>query len=213
MTPRRDNELTRGKLALITGLFLIGILCLATALWLLRDWASDPQLRDMRPPETRSGLDGAEISDITGAARGRRDQSRIVRLYFTRDGQTLTAEEILVPEDNASNAEALSDIMEKLLAGPLGEGLQTSIPDGTKLRAVYIRGRTATIDLSENARLALGGTHAEWLSVQSIALTITESLPSIESVRILIEGEPVDVLWRTIDITAPIYADRSLTGG
>ncbi len=212
MTVGRDNELTRGKVALITGLFLAGLLCLGLAVWLLRDWAYGPWFRDMQPPETQSGLDGGEVSDITGAARGRRDTSRIVRLYFTRDGQTLTAEEILVPDENTSTAEALSDIMEKLLAGPLGEGLESPVPAHTKLRAVYVRGRSVTVDLSENVRIALGGSNAEWLCVQSIALTVTESLPSIESVRILIEGDPVDILWRTIDISVPVYADRSMAG-
>lgn len=216
MTPASDSPLTRGRIILISVLFVLGVVSLFVAVWFLREWVYAPGLGDLRPPDPRSTLNGEEayeISDVTGLSRGRRDKRRIVRLFFTRNGRQLSAEEILVPGADANPEEILADVMEKLLSGPLGEGLSPVLPAKTALRSSYIRGQTAYVDFSEDIRSPLGGPHVEWLCVQSVALSIAETIPSVQQIRILVEGEPVEILWEYIDLSAPIFPDRSVVGG
>ena len=71
----------------------------------------------------------------------------------------------------------------------LGDGGPITIPEGTKINKVELKGNTVYVDLSkEFIENHIGGEEAEKLTVYSIVNTLTE-LTEVENVKFLIDGE------------------------
>jgi spore germination protein GerM len=83
-------------------------------------------------------------------------------------------------------------VMQSLLAGPTAAetatGISTFIPSGTTLRSVAIEGNEAVVDLSTQFESG-GGSLSMQLRVAEVVFTLT-ALPSVDTVRFSIEGEP-----------------------
>jgi len=112
-----------------------------------------------------------------------------VNLYFANqnfDG--------LIPELRIFSLEADASlelaVMELLTSGPTKIGMQKAIPDNTQINSVYVNDGVCQIDLSpEFVENAQHDKVSETVIVYSIVNTITE-LPMINSVKILIDGNP-----------------------
>lgn len=107
----------------------------------------------------------------------------VINLYF-EDKQSLE----LVKEEMKIDVKELIDtpylyIVNLLLQGPKSEGLQSAIPEGTKVNKVEVIGDTANVDLSKEF-LNCSGTNA----IYSVVNSLTE-FKDINSVKILIDGE------------------------
>ena len=76
--------------------------------------------------------------------------------------------------------------------------------DGTALRGVRREGTTAVVDLSQEARRSGGGSAFEAATVQQLVHTVTAAEPALRAVRLLVEGEPVDTLWGSVDTSEPL---------
>ncbi len=86
-----------------------------------------------------------------------------------------------------------------------------SIPRGTRLLGVDVRGRTAYLDISREIRTGHpGGTSAEMQTIYAIVNTIALNFPQIDRVKILIEGRTEDTLAGHIDISAPLAPNRKM---
>ncbi|NQU42171.1 GerMN domain-containing protein [bacterium] len=136
-------------------------------------------------------------------------EKRQVRVFFTADGvrlrpQMLVLGEILEPHQR------LSVVLRELLNGPASEYLVSTLPDGVELRGSYIWEKIAVVDFSSELRERRGGPMAELLCVYAIVNTVLENVDGVEAVRILVEGEPVPVLWDQVDLTAALNEDVSL---
>ena len=81
--------------------------------------------------------------------------------------------------------------------------LTTAIPDGTRLLGISIDGGVATVDLSAEYESG-GGSMAMFSRLAQVTFTATR-FPSIEAVRIALDGEVVDVFsGEGFDLSEPI---------
>ena len=84
--------------------------------------------------------------------------------------------------------------------------LSSSIPAGTKLRALFVSDRgDAFVDLSaEVTARHTGGTLDELFTVYAIVNALTVNLPAITRVQILVNGKEVDTLAGHVDLRHPL---------
>ncbi len=124
--------------------------------------------------------------------------------YVAADGLRLAAAErdVLFAEGAPEQARR---ILEALLE-PAPEGLASALPAGTALRGVFVGERgDAYVDFSGSLRTNHpGGSASEILTVYAIVSAITDNLPAITSVQILIEGHEVDTLAGHVDLRRPL---------
>ena len=82
----------------------------------------------------------------------------------------------------------------------------SAIPQGTKLRAVYVSEQgDAFVDVTgELSRNHTGGALDELFSVYTIVNALTVNLPAIKRVQILVDGKEVDTLAGHVDLRQPL---------
>jgi spore germination protein GerM len=135
-------------------------------------------------------------------ASGRKIKAHL--FYVSEDGLNLTS----VERDVAFGEGTLEQARLVMAAqiAPAAESGVSAIPAGTTLRALYLgEGGEAFVDLSrELATGHSGGTVAELLTVYTIVNALTENLPAITSVQILVDGKEVDTLAGHVDLRRPI---------
>ncbi len=114
-----------------------------------------------------------------------------LRVYFVRFERMGTAGRDVQPTA-AVGAAALRE----LLAGPTetdrAAGLDSEIPDGTRLNGLSIDDGVATVDLSR-AFQSGGGSTSMQLRVAQIVYTLTQ-FPTVKRVRFRIDGQPVEAI-------------------
>lgn len=133
---------------------------------------------------------------------------RTAVLFFVADGVRLAREarELDPCEDAAA---CLSDVLEELLNGPVGE-FDKSLPEGTVVNLVRIDGDLAGVDLNRVFVDTLPfGSSAEMLAVYSIVNTVAVNFPQITKVKLTVEGEQSPVL-KHLDLSDPLTPDFSL---
>ncbi len=126
-----------------------------------------------------------------------------VKLYFV-NSQTkqLEAEERSIPKVEGIARQT----MQELIKGPSSNELQAVVPAGTELLDINIKpDGLCILDLSSEVNEVSSAQQGEMM-VQAIANTMGQ-FPSVKEVSFLIEGQRVNVLGKTVDITEPVYAD------
>jgi len=95
------------------------------------------------------------------------------------------------------------------LLQPAPEPVVSVIPRGTTLKGFYLSPQgVAFIDLSADAsRAHPGGALDEIFTVYSIVNTLTDNLPAIVAVQLLVEGHQVDTLTGHVDVRRPLVKD------
>ncbi len=119
-----------------------------------------------------------------------------------RDGFELILEQIEIHK-SVGASQNLKDVIQALLEASKN-GLQTAIPEGTRLYEAYIDEKTCYLDFSrELYGKHLGGTRAEFLTISSILKTVQANfMDRIDQVHILIEGgQEVKSIAGHIDIS------------
>jgi len=76
-------------------------------------------------------------------------------------------------------------------------------PAGTVLGIDGASGQIA-VDLSAEATTTMTGSAGAQLALQALVYAVTGALQTDETVRILVEGEPVDELFGVLDVSEPI---------
>ena len=113
----------------------------------------------------------------------------IVSLYFyNNETKELISEGRLIDaKDLLENP--YQKLMELLIKGPENQSLSKTIPDGTKINKVELKGDILYVDLSnEFIENHPGGEEQECASVYSIVDTMT-NLTEVNAVKILIDGK------------------------
>lgn len=131
------------------------------------------------------------IKEITPEEEISEEQERktIISLFF-KDKET----QELTQEARSIDAKLLSgnpyeEIMKLLIEGPKVGNLEKTIPDGTKINSIIIKGSIVYLDLSrEFIDNHEGGLDKESQTIYSIVNTLTE-LNEVSSVKILIDGQ------------------------
>lgn len=152
---------------------------------------------------------GRDMSSSTLALeRGERE----VKLYFvSKDGKHLSEESAAI--NKGTLTEEIRGVAEGLLRGSSG-ALERTIPVGTRILGVRVRGKTALIDFSSHIKIKhWGGSTAELLTIYSIVNAVTVNFKQIELVQILIEGERFVSLAGHIKINRPIAPDLKMIEG
>ena len=113
----------------------------------------------------------------------------IVTLYFkNKETNQLVTEGKLI-DSKLLLTDPYKELIELLIEGPKNEKFESTIPEGTKINKVELRGNTVYVDLSkEFIENHIGGEEAEKLTVYSIVNTLTE-LTEVENDKFLIDGE------------------------
>lgn len=131
-------------------------------------------------------------------------------LYFTDShARYLIPERRTVPYMTA--AELPKYVIGQLIAGPETNGLQSTLPDGTRLLDINVDSGVCAVDfsadfLNNRPQTTLG----ERLTVLSIANTLTE-LDSIEQVQFYVEGRRQE-LFSFLDLSGSFVSDGTAVG-
>ena len=133
---------------------------------------------------------------------GRKIKARLY--YVADDGTRLTAVERDVSYGDGTIEQA-RQIIEAQIA-PASEPLISAVPPGTRLRSVFVTARgEAYVDLSREVAAAHGGGSLdELLTIYTIVNALTENLPAVTAVQLLVDGKEVDTLVGHIDLRRPI---------
>ena len=124
--------------------------------------------------------------------------------FISEDGLSLQLVQREVPFGDPITEQARRIIEAQLGAAP--SPLASAIPDGTKLRALYVTERgDAFVDLTgEVTARHTGGSLDELFTVYSIVNALTVNLPAIVRVQILIDGKEADTLAGHVDLRQPL---------
>ncbi len=139
-----------------------------------------------------------------------RQEKESVVVYFSDSN-----ERFLVPETRhvpkGKTPEDRAKEMVKALLDGSKTGLVNTFPDRTDLRFVKIEGDTAVVSFGKGlVRNHPGGSASEVATVYSLANTLTENLPGIARVRVLVDDKPQETIKGHIDLRQPIPANREL---
>jgi hypothetical protein len=129
---------------------------------------------------------------------------RTVRLYFADlETTTLREESRLLPQ-GVTAAEEAKRLLDELIRGP-GEAFAPTIPEGTRVRQLYIDGEgTAYVDFTRELQANHGGgTAGEILTIYSIVDTLASNFEQIKRVQLLVEGAQITTLAGHIDARHP----------
>lgn len=107
-------------------------------------------------------------------------------------------------------ADCIANIVKELAGGPLGD-LEPTLPVQTVVRSVQTDKDLVTIDLEPGFVEGVpAGSAAEMAAVYSLVDSIIINFPAFRSVRILVNGNPVETLHGHLDLRNPLAADFSL---
>jgi spore germination protein GerM len=131
--------------------------------------------------------------------------SRAVTLFFADvEGEGLVSEtrEVAIGTDYS---EQLVQVVEALLNGPDRSGV-SAIPAGTKLLNAFYDSEAATAYLDFSSELVAGhpgGSSAEYYTIAALMRTVSENIPEVQAVQILVEGLQVGTIGGHIDAYQP----------
>jgi len=196
----RSRKFSRSSRVAIVLLALVAA-ALAGALWHIYPEYRElkaRQLRSDRVPKRQVGEDAAPSGRPVVAA-----------LYFARivDGKQRM---VAIKRELPPGLGVVRGTLEELLRGEVPRGCDRPLPPGTELLGIGLADGLATVDFGEHLRAGFqGGSDNEQVTVYSIVNTLT-SLPTIDRVQILIEGERVSTIGGHHDISGPLAFDDEL---
>lgn len=114
------------------------------------------------------------------------ENSRELEVWFT-EGESLYRTYATVQATPRLGAAALS----VLLQGPQEPGIDTAIPEGTRLLGLAIDDGVARVDLSSEFESG-GGSLSMTIRLAQVVYTLTQ-FPTVEGVSFELDGQPVDV--------------------
>ncbi len=134
-----------------------------------------------------------------------------VNLYFSDKDNFFLISETHVLAKPGEPEDFGKIILQALEKGPTG-GLTRTIPEGTRVRALYLtESGTAVVDLSEAVSdNHPGGCKTEILTIYSLVNSLILNIPDIDSVKILIGGREPMTLAGHVDIRFPFKANMLL---
>lgn len=187
----------RNRLLIAVG----GVLVTAALAWFLfvgvERWRQRPA---PAPAEETAGAPPAATETAPPAA----PRIKAHLFYVADSGLRLKPEEreVLFGEGTAAQARR---IVEAQLEPPAAPAV-SAIPEGTTVKELFISERgEAYVNLSgEVARNHSGGSVDEILTVYTIVNALTDNLPAITAVQILVDGHEVDTLAGHVDLRRPL---------
>jgi spore germination protein GerM len=180
------------------GVLTAGVAVVAAMLgWLL--FVGLPRWYGPRPPASAPPSASA-AADPTQPAR--KIKARL--FYVDPDGMRLAP-----VEQDITYAERPADQAREIITAqiaPVAEPLVSAIPAATKLRALFVTDKgEAFVDLSGEVQSGHpGGSLNELLTIYTIVDALTENLPAITAVQVLVDGKEVETLAGHVDLRRPL---------
>ena len=117
-----------------------------------------------------------------------------VQIYWLNnvDNKIEVVSSSIILKDADQPSEILEGALKSLLTGPADPAFSTTIPQGTKLREVYLKADGVHVDLSEE--FTTGGGSASMTGRVAQVLYTASSLDPTAKVWINVEGNPLEVL-------------------
>lgn len=137
-------------------------------------------------------------------------EKKKVKIFFVdKEEGLLLSEERSIGKSKKPEQEA-REIIKELLIGPTCSWLISAIPEGVKLREVYIHKQIAYVDLSkEVCENHQGGSQAELCTIYSIANSLCLNL-ELSGVKILVEGKSPETLAGHIALDEPFKFNEEM---
>jgi spore germination protein GerM len=150
----------------------------------------------------------AAVTTPAPAASGRKIKARL--FYVAQDGIHLTHVERDVPYGDGTLEQAREIVAAQV--APVSQPLLSAIPTGTTVRALFLtEGGDVYVDFSrEIVSGHTGGTTDELLTIYTIVNVLTENLPAVTGVQVLVDGKEVDTLAGHIDLRNPLGKNVAL---
>ena len=132
-------------------------------------------------------------------------------LYFSDSNERFLVPEVRYLPKKMNVADQVADLVRALIKGPNTKLIET-FPRKTTLKGVEIKGDgTALINFERDlVTLHPGGSASEIMTIYSLTNTITLNVPSIQKVKILIDGKEAETLKGHIDIRDPFTTNSEL---
>ena len=150
-----------------------------------------------------------EAAAVPAAApSGRKIKARL--FYVADDGIHLTHVERDVPYGEGTLEQAREIVAAQV--APVAAPLLSAIPPGTTVRALFLtEGGHAYVDFSpEIVSGHTGGTAHELLTIYTIVNALTENLPAVTAVQVLVDGKEVETLAGHVDLRNPLGKNAAL---
>lgn len=160
--------------------------------------------RDAAPPLSPENLE----EEGQGLERESSSDNKVVLYFLSEDTNMLAGEERAI---NAGDKDFQIAVLEALIKGPQNPSLGTTIPPDVQVLGVTVEEKgTVVVDFSRELLTShWGGSMGEIMTVYSVVNTLS-SLPGIEQVKFLVEGEEIETLTGHLDISEPVEPDWEL---
>lgn len=190
--------LKRNLAMLLTGMLLL--LCGGCS-----DQSASPDGSDSSAASSSKVKTADKTVDDKTAEQSAKDKLRTV-VYYPDEN----AEKLLPVTITVDAADKYTQAVSRLIDGEPPQGAVRIFPKHTKVKAVRVTGKTATVDFSQElVQQFSGGSAGEVMLVGSLVDTLTE-FAEVESVRITVEGKAIDTLSGHLDLSEPIRRNAKL---
>ncbi len=204
----RNSPVTRER---IKQLVMFIILCVL--LWILVDMTQDFRASMAGKNDRRTFL--SDNPDETPSAKQtlpeRTGKESKTTVYFLTAEQPtrLVARQLSFPS-NKSKKIYIGQLIDKMQGSPPSEELRPPLPHGTKLLAIFLRGKDLYIDLSSELYRKHSGYAVEcYATLQAVTNTLT-SLEFVDRVKFLVSGKERLTLLGHFDLMSFWYKDMEL---
>ncbi|HOJ51798.1 MAG TPA: GerMN domain-containing protein [Syntrophales bacterium] len=124
-------------------------------------------------------------------------------------------ERFLVPERRFIAKETDPRLLTTSLVAALIDGSKTglvrTLPEHVSLRGVKVNGGVAYVDFARNfVERHPGGSAAEMATIYSLTHTLTENIPEVKGVKILVEGKEINSIKGHIDTRRVFKPEKEL---
>ncbi|MDI9569731.1 MAG: GerMN domain-containing protein [Pseudomonadota bacterium] len=144
-----------------------------------------------------------------GAGAGKKEKTAVT-VYFSDDNERFLApEKRYVPKETIPT-DAAREVVKTLLDGSR-TGLVNTFPEKVEVMSVRIDGGIASVSFNRNlVKNHPGGSAAEMATIYSLTNSLTENIPEIKKVKILVAGKEIDSIKGHIDTRQAFAPNREL---
>jgi hypothetical protein len=141
---------------------------------------------------------------------GKKKEKQAVVLYFSDGNERfLVPEKRFIPKEEKASAQG-RELVKALLDGSK-TGLVNTLPEKADVQNVRVENETAFVDFNKNfVKNHPGGSAAEIATIYSLANTLTENMPGVKRIKILVSGKEILSIKGHIDTRQPFSPNREL---